>query len=321
MLIVQKFGGTSVAGPEAVRRAAGIIEAAVRRGDTVAAVLSAQGDATDELLSAAAQYSPHPSPRELDMLLSTGEQASVALMALALAEQGIEAVSLTGWQAGVRTDAVHGSAHIRAMDLDRVYRELEEGRVVLLAGFQGVSPRGDITTLGRGGSDTTAVALAAALRADVCQIYTDVEGVYTADPRRVPAARKLERIDSDEMLRLAALGAQVLHERAVRLAIRRRVKVEVLSSIVRSRGTTVEPLPLPETQGRLTAVTAGGALVSLVGTNLRCFPGLDKKAAAALSREGIAPAAYLSTDGYFSVQVEPECALAALRCLHREFLE
>ena len=182
MLIVEKFGGSSLAGVERVRCAARLIADTVRAGHSVAAVLSAQGKTTDALLSTAAHYSPNPSRRELDMLLATGEQASVALMAMALEEMGLPAVSLTGWQAGVGTDETYGDAHIRRLSMERVRRELSEGKIVLIAGFQGVSPGNDITTLGRGGSDTTAVAAAAALRADECRIYTDVEGVFTADP-------------------------------------------------------------------------------------------------------------------------------------------
>ena len=219
MLIVEKFGGSSLAGVERVRCAARLIADTVRAGHSVAAVLSAQGKTTDALLSTAAHYSPNPSRRELDMLLATGEQASVALMAMALEEMGLPAVSLTGWQAGVGTDETYGDAHIRRLSMERVRRELSEGKIVLIAGFQGVSPGNDITTLGRGGSDTTAVAAAAALRADECRIYTDVEGVFTADPRLIPEARRLSAVDSEEMLRLASLGSQVLHERSAALAL------------------------------------------------------------------------------------------------------
>lgn len=321
MLIVEKFGGTSVAGPESVRRCAQIIAEGIRAGHAVAAVLSAQGDATDALLSEAARYSAAPSPRELDMLLSTGEQASVALMAMALEEMGVAAVSLTGWQAGVETDAVHGSARIRRLALGRVAEELGKGKAVLIAGFQGVSPEGDVTTLGRGGSDTTAVAVAAALRADECRIYTDVEGVYTADPRLVDTARKLERIDVGEMRTLSALGSKVLHERSVVLAERCRVPVEVLSSIVRAPGTRVLPLPAPEDGYRLTAVTRSGPLVSLVGSGLHRVPGLLSRAVDALRGEGVAVAAALERDGSLSVQVPEERSLQAMRVLHRQFLE
>ena len=227
MLFVEKFGGSSLAGVERVRCAARLIADTVRAGHSVAAVLSAQGKTTDALLSTAAHYS-----RSLDMLLATGEQASVALMAMTLEEMGLPAVSLTGWQAGVGTDGTYGDAHIRRLSMERVRRELDEGKVVLIAGFQGVSPGNDITTLGRGGSDTTAVAAAAALRADECRIYTDVEGVFTADPRLIPEARRLSAVDSEEMLRLASLGSQVLHERSAALALRFAVPLTVLSSLV-----------------------------------------------------------------------------------------
>ena len=322
MLIVQKYGGTSLAGPEEVRRAALRIAAAAARGHRVAAVLSAQGDATDALLSDAARYSPSPPPRELDMLLATGEQASAALMAMTLAELGVEAVSLTGWQAGLETDAVFGGAHIRRVDAARLRRELEEGRVALIAGFQGVTRRGDVTTLGRGGSDTTAVAVAAALRADRCMIYTDVEGVCTADPRLVPGAKKLPAVDTDEMLRLAAAGAKVLHERSVALARRYRVPLEVLSSRKNVPGTEIRPLPLPEGTGLLTGLAVDGPLVTLVGTGLRELPfDPGQRAALALEREGLAPAAYLQTDGVLSLKTTGEEAPEVLRCLHREFFE
>ena len=320
MLIVQKFGGSSLAGPEAVNRSAEIIARAVRRGAMVAAVLSAQGDATDELLSAAENYSPNPSPRELDMLLSTGEQASVALMAMALGEKGVNAVSLTGWQAGMETDSVFGAARLRRVDPVRVRRELELGRTALVAGFQGVTRSGEITTLGRGGSDTTAVALAAALGADECLIYTDVEGIFTADPRLVENARRLERIDYGEMRRLAVMGARVLHERSAELAERFRVPLRVLSSMAEGPGTVVTSLPAAPGESRLTAVTSQGALVTLVGSGLRQMAvSPAARALAALERQGIGAEGSLETDDYLSVKVAPQRVTDALRCLHREF--
>lgn len=239
MLIVQKFGGSSVKDAQHIRNAARIIAETYLIGHDVVAVLSAQGDATDDLLRKAAELSAAPSMRELDMLLATGEQQSVALMAMCLESMDLPVVSLTGRQAGIRTDADHGSARIRRVDTERVKRELSRRRIVLVAGFQGVSDSDDITTLGRGGSDTTAVALAAALHADRCRIYTDVEGVYTADPRKDPAARKLEAITYDDMLALISAGAQVLMDRSVELAKRSGVELEVLSSYVRAPGTRV----------------------------------------------------------------------------------
>ena len=318
MLFVEKFGGSSLAGVERVRCAARLIADTGRAGHSVAAVLSAQGKTTDALLSTAAHYSRSPSKRELDMLLATGEQASVALMAMTLEELGRPAVSLTGWLAGVGTDETYGDAHIRRLSMERVRRELDEGKVVLIAGFQGVSPGNDITTLGRGGSDTTAVAAAAALRADECRIYTDVEGVFTADPRLIPEARRLSAVDSEEMLRLASL---VLHERSAALALRFAVPLTVLSSLVPAPGTVIRPLPLPEDEGRLTAVTRSGALVSLVGTHLHTFASLPERAAAALREAGLSPDAVLLTDGRLTVHVPEAQSLETLRCLHAAFLE
>lgn len=320
MLIVEKFGGSSLAGVERVRCAARRIAGTVRAGHAVAAVLSAQGKTTDALLSAAAHYSPSPSKRELDMLLATGEQASAALMAMMLEEMGLPAVSLTGWQALIGTDGTHGDAHIRRLSTERIRRELDAGKIVLIAGFQGVSPENNITTLGRGGSDTTAVAVAAALHADECRIYTDVEGIFTADPRLIPEARQLAEVDSAEMLRLAALGSQVLHARSAALALRFSVPLTVLSSFADAPGTVIRPLPLPEDKGRLTAVTRSGPLVSLVGTHLHTFDSLSAHAEAALRAAGLAPEAALLTDGRFTLHVAEEMSLEALRCLHAVFL-
>lgn len=240
MLIVQKFGGSSVADPEKVRRVAGIIADTYCEGHDVVVVLSAQGKTTDHLIEMARQVNERPSKREMDMLLSTGEQVSIALMAMAIERLGLPVVSLCGWQVGLETNCAHSNAQILRVDVDRLQAELDKRRIVLVAGFQGLARTGDITTLGRGGSDTTAVAIAAALHADRCQIFTDVEGVYTADPRDVPDARKLEEITYDEMLELASLGAKVLHNRSVLMAKRYGVNLEVLSSYVRKPGTKVK---------------------------------------------------------------------------------
>jgi len=238
-LIVQKFGGSSVADAESIRRVAWIIAEAYSEGNNVVAVLSAQADTTDDLIEKAKELNPNPSKREMDVLLSTGEQASVALMAMALEQLGLPAVSLTGWQVGMNTDSDYGSARIKSVSAERLKAELDRRRIVLVAGFQGVNKFDDITTIGRGGSDTTAVAMAVALNADICRIYTDVEGIFTCDPRLVPDARKLEEITYDEMIELASLGAQVLHNRSVEMAKRYGVKMEVLSSLVRKPGTIV----------------------------------------------------------------------------------
>lgn len=239
MLIVQKFGGSSVKDAERIRNAARIIAETFLLGHDVVAVLSAQGNTTDELLERAAELNAAPSMRELDMLLATGEQQSVALMAMCLESMALPVISLTGRQAGIRTDAAYGSARIRRVDTERLRRELDRRRIVLVAGFQGVNEYDDCTTLGRGGSDTTAVALAAALHADRCRIYTDVEGVYTTDPRKDKTAQKLAEISYDDMLKLASGGAQVLMDRSVELARRSGVVLEVLSSYVRAPGTVV----------------------------------------------------------------------------------
>ena len=239
MLTVQKFGGTSVADDVRIRRAAEIAARTYDDGDDVVVVVSAQGDTTDLLLEKAAKLCTAPGPRELDMLLSTGEQVSAALMAMCLEEMGYAAVSLTGWQAGVETTAVHGDARILRVDTERLLRELRRGRIVVVAGFQGLSVHGEITTLGRGGSDTTAVALAAALQAHRCQIFTDVDGVYTADPRKFPEAQKLREIAYDEMLAMARSGAQVLHDRCVELAKEHGIVLEVRSAFTDAEGTII----------------------------------------------------------------------------------
>lgn len=239
-LIVQKFGGSSVADAERLFRVAGIITDTYKAGNRVVVAVSAQGDTTDDLIEKAAQITDRPDPREMDVLLSTGEQISIALLAMAIQKLGYPAVSLTGWQIPVQTDENHTVARIKDVDTTRLLQELDKGNIVIVAGFQGIDDKGDITTLGRGGSDTTAVALAAALKADLCQIYTDVDGVYTADPRIVKNARKLDEITYDEMLELATLGAQVLHNRSVELAKHRGVNMEVLSSFRRVPGTKVK---------------------------------------------------------------------------------
>lgn len=238
MLIVQKFGGTSVENQERLFAVARIIIRAAKRGQVVA-VVSAQGQSTDEMIGKAISIDPRVSAREMDAYLSAGEQMSSGLLAMAIGALGYPAVSLTGWQAGLRTDSVHGNAKILALEGDRIRRELDAGKIVLVAGFQGISPEGDITTLGRGGSDTTAVALAVFLGADLCQIYTDVDGVYDQDPRLHPEAMRFDWISYDKMRRLIALGAQVLHDRSVELAQRHNLPLEVLSSFTEKPGTIV----------------------------------------------------------------------------------
>lgn len=239
-LIVQKFGGSSVADAQKVENVAKRVTDTYKEGNSVVVVVSAQGDTTDDFLDKAAEINNGPSKREMDVLLSAGEQISMALLAMAIEKMGYPVISLTGWQAGIKTTSNYSSARIRTIDTERLERELDMKRIVIVAGFQGINKYDDITTLGRGGSDTTAVALAAALHADKCEIYTDVDGVYTADPRIVPTAHKLEDVSYDEMLELASLGANVLHNRSVELALKYNVKLEVKSSFQRVDGTVVK---------------------------------------------------------------------------------
>lgn len=238
-LVVQKFGGSSVADTERINNVAQIVTDTYKSGKSVVVVVSAQGDTTDDFIAKAAQINTRPSNREMDVLLSAGEQISMSLLAMAIERMGYPVVSLTGWQAGIKTDSNHGIARIKNIDTERLHRELDRKNIVIVAGFQGINKYDDITTLGRGGSDTSAVALAAALKAELCQIYTDVDGVYTADPRKVPNAKKLDSISYDEMLELASQGAQVLHNRSVEMAKKYNVNLEVISSFTRAAGTKV----------------------------------------------------------------------------------
>ena len=239
-LIVQKFGGSSVKDRDRIFNVARIVANTHNAGNDVVVVVSAQGDTTDDLIAKAAEITHNPSAREMDMLLAAGEEISISLLAMALNELGCHATSLTGWQAGFRTDRAYTKARITKLETERISSELERNRVVVVAGFQGLNKLDDITTLGRGGSDTSAVAIAAALHADRCQIFTDVEGVYTADPRKVRNTRKLDEITFDEMLELASLGAQVLNNRSVELAKKYNVELEVLSSLNPVPGTVVK---------------------------------------------------------------------------------
>jgi len=275
-LIVQKFGGSSVADAECIERVSWIIAGTYTDGNDVVVVLSAQGDTTDDLIAKAKEINQNPSKREMDVLLSTGEQASIALMAMALEKLGLPVVSLTGWQIGMHTNSDYGSARIKSVSGERIRAELDRRRIVLVAGFQGVNKFDDITTLGRGGSDTTAVAIAVALHADLCQIYTDVEGVFTADPRKVPGARKLSEITYDEMLELASLGAQVLHNRSVEMAKRYSVDLEVLSSFERKPGTKVKEVTKME-QSKISGVAKDANIARIALVGLRDEPGVAFK--------------------------------------------
>ncbi len=239
-LIVQKFGGSSVANAERVMNVANIITDTYKQGNNVIVVVSAQGDTTDDLIEKAKEINPNPTRREMAMLLSSGEQISIALLAMAIEKLGFPVISLLGWQAGFQTNSTYGSARIKKINTDRLKNEIGNNKIVIVAGFQGICKYDDITTLGRGGSDSSAVAIAAAMHADRCQIFTDVEGVYTADPRKVQNATKLNEITYDEMLELATLGAQVLNNRSVEIAKKYNVELEVLSSLTRAPGTIVK---------------------------------------------------------------------------------
>lgn len=239
-LIVQKFGGSSVANAQRVMNVAKIVTDTYKKGNDVIVVVSAQGDTTDDLIEKAAEISKKPSSREMDMLLCSGEQISIALLAMAIKELGCPAISLLGWQAGFNTSSSYGKARIKKINTERMKDEISKNNIVVVAGFQGINKYDDLTTLGRGGSDTSAVAIAAAMRAERCQIFTDVEGVYTADPRKVPEAIKLKDITYDEMLELATLGAQVLNNRSVEMAKKYNVELEVLSSLTNVPGTIVK---------------------------------------------------------------------------------
>lgn len=272
-LVVQKYGGSSVADLERIRLVAQRVRRYFEEGHQVIVVVSAMGKTTDALLSMARQLHPFPPEREVDMLLSTGEQVSIALLSIALFALGVPSISLTGGQAGIITTEVHTKARILRIEVGRIFQHLREGKVIIVAGFQGMTENGDITTLGRGGSDTTACALAAALRADFCEIYTDVEGVFTADPRVVPRARKIPRISYDEMSEMASLGAKVLQLRAVDFARLYRVRVHVRSTFSDGEGTWVEEVENLE-DVRVRAITHSLDVLKVVLLGVPDHPGV-----------------------------------------------
>ncbi len=283
-LVVQKFGGSSVANADRIRNVADIVTKTYQQGNDVVVVLSAQGDTTDDLIAKAAELNPKCSKREMDMLLATGEQMSISLTAMAIEALGFPVISLTGWQVGMQTDSSYGAARIRKVAGSRIREELDKKKIVLVAGFQGLNKYGDITTLGRGGSDTTAVALAVALKANLCQIYTDVDGVYTADPRIVPNARKLDEITYDEMLELAALGAQVLHHRSVEMAKRYNMELEVLSSFSRKPGTIVKEVVKGMEKMFVSGVAQDKKIARVALVGLKDEPGVAYKVFALMAR-------------------------------------
>ncbi len=319
-LIVQKFGGSSVKDRDRIFNVARIVANTHNAGNDVVVVVSAQGDTTDDLIAKAAEISHDPSAREMDMLLATGEQISISLLAMALNEIGCHAISLTGWQAGFRTDRAYTKARITRLETERISSELERNRVVVVAGFQGLNKLDDITTLGRGGSDTSAVAIAAALHADRCQIFTDVEGVYTADPRKVRNTRKLQEITFDEMLELASLGAQVLNNRSVELAKKYNVELEVLSSLNPVPGTVVKEVAKME--GMLIKGVAKDTDVAVITIlNVPDEPGTSFKIFGLLAQKNINVDIILQSTGrdgkkdisFTCAQGEAETALRALK--------
>ena len=287
-LIVQKFGGSSVATTERIQNVARIITETYKKGNNVVAVLSAQGDTTDDLIEKAKEINPKASRREMDMLLSTGEQISCSLCAMAIEALGFPVVSLTGWQAGVQTNSSYSNARIKKVRTERIQSELDRNHsIVIVTGFQGINKFDDITTLGRGGSDTSAVALAASLKADLCQIYTDVDGVYTADPRHVEGARKLDEITFDEMLELASLGAQELHNRSVEMAKKYRVNLEVLSSFSGKPGTKVKEVVKTMEKTQISGVAKDKNVARLALVNVEDKPGIAYQVFSLLGQKNI----------------------------------
>ncbi|MBQ3481106.1 MAG: aspartate kinase [Oscillospiraceae bacterium] len=312
MLTVQKFGGSSLADAEGLCRAAALCIRERQKGRDAVMVVSAMGETTDELLAMAYSVSPAPSARELDALMSTGECSSAALAAIALEAQGQRAVSLSGWQSGIFTDAVHGDAQITTLTAARVRAALAHGIVPVITGFQGIDNSGDVTTLGRGGSDTTAVALAAALRAERCDIYSDVPGIFTADPRLVPTARLLDKIDSRDMLRLSYAGAQVLEKRSMELALEKGVELSLRSSSGEGEGTEVRVLGESE-RPELAGLALRGGTLTLVGRGARAM--LPRLQRGLEDREIQILDSALSRD-QLCLELPREKALRGLRALH-----
>ena len=285
-LIVQKFGGSSVANAERVMNVARIITDTYKEGNNVVVVVSAQGDTTDDLIEKANEINPRASKREMDMLLTSGEQISIALLAMAIESLGYPVISLLGWQAGFNTNSAYGSARIHEVNPERLQSEIDKKKIVIVAGFQGLNKYDDLTTLGRGGSDTSAVAIAAALHADRCQIFTDVSGVYTTDPRKVANAQKLTDITYDEMLEFATLGAQVLNNRSVEMAKKYNVELEVLSSLTREPGTIVREVATMEKM-LIRGVTKDTDIARISVVGMKDIPGNAFKMFSRLAQKGI----------------------------------
>lgn len=322
-LIVQKFGGSSVANAERVMNVARIVTETYRQGNDVVVVVSAQGDTTDDLIAKAYEINEKPSKRELDMLMTSGEQISIALLSMAIEKLGCPVVSLLGWQAGFNTSSAYGSARIKSIKADRLKAEVDRHNIVVVAGFQGINKYDDLTTLGRGGSDTSAVAIAAAMHADRCQIFTDVEGVFTADPRKVPGAQKLQEITYDEMLELATLGAQVLNNRSVEMAKKYNVELEVLSSLKRVPGTIVKEVAKMEKM-LVRGVTKDTDVARISITNIPNIPGIAFKLFSKLAQARINVDIILQSVGRdgtkdISFTVSKENAEGAIEAIHKTF--
>lgn len=322
-LIVQKFGGSSVANAERVMNVANIVTDTYRAGNDVVVVVSAQGDTTDDLIEKAHEINAAPSKREMDMLLTSGEQISIALLAMAIEKLGCPVVSLLGWQAGFNTSSAYGMARIKSIKTDRLRAEIDRHNIVVVAGFQGINKYDDLTTLGRGGSDTSAVAIAAAMHADRCQIFTDVEGVFTADPRKVENAKKLQEITYDEMLELATLGAQVLNNRSVEMAKKYNVEVEVLSSLKRVPGTIVKEVAKMEKM-LVRGVTKDTDVARISITNIPNIPGIAFKLFSKLAQARINVDIILQSVGRdgtkdISFTVSKENAEGAIEAIHKTF--
>lgn len=320
MLIVQKFGGSSVADAERIKAVAAIIAEAKQNGADIVAVLSAGGDTTDELIASAALLSQNPPKRELDALLSTGELSSVSRMAMQLHAMGLDCVSLSGRQAGIKTDLNHGEARILSIQPERILREIGCGRIVLVAGFQGINENDDVSTLGRGGSDTTAVALAAALNADRCEIYSDVDGIYSADPRIIPDAKKLDRIDYGDMLLLAKGGSQVLHSRAVECAMKFNVEILALSSFEKSRGTLVADISDKSALPPCCGLTHDKYenVISIVGRGVS--DDMQEEAVSVLSDANIKVLGTALAPSLLRIWLEKKDIVPAMKLLHGKFI-
>ena len=327
-LIVQKFGGTSVANTERLKNVAKIVTDTYKAGNGVIVVVSAQGDTTDDLIEKAREVNTNPSKREMDMLLSTGEQISASLLAMTIESMGFPVISLTGWQAGIATDSNYSASRIKKIDTERLSAELDKKRIVIVTGFQGLNKYDDITTLGRGGSDTSAVALAAACHADLCEIYTDVDGVYTTDPRIVPDAKKLSEISFDEMLELASLGANVLHNRSVEMAKRYGVNLEVLSSFSGKPGTKVKEVAKTMEKLHVSGVACDKNVARVAVVGLADEPGIAFKIFSLLAKERINVDLILQSIGRnntkdisFTVSIQDVERCKQLLDEHRDFLQ